>query len=174
MPDRERWSPVIGQDTEGNMRALDVNRYALSVIAAAMLAGCGGGSNALFNPLSAGPSTALRVTTAERTRSDATYKVLYSFGGSGDGELTLAGLVNVKGTLYGTTDYGGGSGCAFHLGCGTVFSVSTTGAEKVSHISAARATGSAPVASLLNVNGTLYGTTIYGGTSNCSYMWNSL
>jgi len=44
--------------------------------------------------------------------------VLYSFGSSGDGALPRAGLINVKGTLYGTTEVGGASGY------GTVFSVS--------------------------------------------------
>src|ERR1700719_222189 len=58
-------------------------------------------------------------------------KVLHSFAGPpGDGTEPLAGLINVNGTLYGTTIYGGAS-CGSG-GCGTVFSVDpTTGAETV-------------------------------------------
>ena len=44
--------------------------------------------------------------------------MLYSFGACTDGALLRAGLINVKGTLYGTTEFGGTSG---H---GTVFSLS--------------------------------------------------
>jgi|HubBroStandDraft_6_1064221.scaffolds.fasta_scaffold149627_2 uncharacterized repeat protein (TIGR03803 family) len=140
---------------------LRFGRYTLSVcVAVAMLAGCGGTQP----PISPSPAR----VTAERTRSDVAYNVLYGFtGGSGDGELPFAGLVKVKGTLYGTTAYGGGFGCSFQLGCGTVFSVGTTGAEKVLHNFGGQGDGSDPVASLLNVNGTLYGTTLEGG-ANCS------
>ena len=54
-----------------------------------------------------------------------TETVLYSFkgGGSGDGESPRAGLVKVKGALYGTTG-GGGTGCDGSYGCGTVYSLS--------------------------------------------------
>jgi hypothetical protein len=51
-----------------------------------------------------------------------TEKVLYSFGG-GDGAYPLAGLINVNGTLYGTTYTGGSFSCFHHLGCGTVFAL---------------------------------------------------
>ena len=44
-------------------------------------------------------------------------KVMHSFSGAPDGALPYAGLINVKGTLYGTT-WAGGSGCG-SLGCGT-------------------------------------------------------
>jgi uncharacterized repeat protein (TIGR03803 family) len=45
--------------------------------------------------------------------------VLHSFGaGSGDGGQPLAGLINVNGTLHGTTDSAGATGY------GTVFSLS--------------------------------------------------
>jgi uncharacterized repeat protein (TIGR03803 family) len=51
--------------------------------------------------------------------------VLYSFKGpgSGDGGFPRAGLVKVKGALYGTTG-GGGTGCSGSYGCGTVYSLS--------------------------------------------------
>ncbi len=53
--------------------------------------------------------------------------VLHSFGSGSDGLYPYAGLLNVKCTLYGTTEQGGAHGC------GTVYSVSTTGAERVLH-----------------------------------------
>ena len=41
-------------------------------------------------------------------------------------------MIVAKGTLYGTSVYGGGSGCG-GAGCGTVFSVSPAGKESVAH-----------------------------------------
>jgi uncharacterized repeat protein (TIGR03803 family) len=89
-------------------------------------------------------------------------KVLYSFAGVSDGKAPQAGLINVNGTLYGTTSEGGG-GCGY--GCGTVFSVTTAGAETVLHRFAGGSDGDNPVAPLVEVNGTLYGTTERGGNS---------
>jgi len=87
---------------------------------------------------------------------------LYGFRGQSDGAFPQATLINVNGTLYGTTSYGGGSGC-YGPGCGTVFSVTTTGREKVLHRFAGGPDGAFPSASLIDVRGTLYGTTDYGG-----------
>jgi uncharacterized repeat protein (TIGR03803 family) len=86
--------------------------------------------------------------------------VLHSFGGTsdgdGDGAGPYAGLLNVDGTLYGTTIGGGGD-------FGTVFAITKSGAETVLHSFGAPGDGAEPVASLISVNGTLYGTTEYGG-----------
>jgi uncharacterized repeat protein (TIGR03803 family) len=92
-------------------------------------------------------------------------KILYSFGANPDGALPFyAGLIDVKGTLYGTT---GGGGAYSN---GTVFSVNpTTGAEKVVYSFCSKqgcTDGGAPSASLIDVKGTLYGTTYGGGTYN--------
>jgi uncharacterized repeat protein (TIGR03803 family) len=88
-----------------------------------------------------------------------TESVLYSFTSSPDGELPLASLINVKGTLYGTTYYDGANDG------GTVFSITTSGTERVLHSFGAGTDGKSPYAGLLNVNGTLYGTTYYGGAN---------
>jgi uncharacterized repeat protein (TIGR03803 family) len=95
--------------------------------------------------------------------------VLHSFSGQSgqpDGAFTLAGLIGVNGTLYGTT-YSGGAATECDLGCGTVFSVDPmTGAETVvySFCSKQNCTdGETPFAGLINVKGTLYGTTETGG-----------
>jgi uncharacterized repeat protein (TIGR03803 family) len=95
-----------------------------------------------------------------------TETVLYSFKGSGDGSYPSASLLNVKGTLYGTTRNGGSSACllgTFFHGCGTVFAVSLSGEETVLHSFGGKPDGAFPVAGLINVNGTLYGTTESGG-----------
>jgi uncharacterized repeat protein (TIGR03803 family) len=55
--------------------------------------------------------------------------VLHSFGNGADGIDPIGSLIAVKGTLYGTTSEGGASTCSF--GCGTVFSITTSGAENV-------------------------------------------
>jgi uncharacterized repeat protein (TIGR03803 family) len=94
-------------------------------------------------------------------------KVLHSFSGPPDGAFPAAGLINVNGTLYGTTREGGDSGgCRLgepKIGCGTVYSITPSGSENVIYRLVGPATGSDAVASLIDVNGTLYGTTEYGG-----------
>jgi uncharacterized repeat protein (TIGR03803 family) len=98
-------------------------------------------------------------------------KVLYSFNGGTDGYLPSAALLPVNGVLYGTTEYGGNNGCYNGgNGCGTVFSVSTSGTEKVLHIFTLGADGGQPSASLITLKGVLYGTTMIGGsTQNCIF-----
>lgn len=85
--------------------------------------------------------------------------VLHRFGAtSGDGANPFAGLINVDGTLYGTT-YGGGVN-----GLGTIFAITTSGKETVRYsFRRARKDGAHPYARLIDVNGTLYGTTLDGG-----------
>ena len=96
--------------------------------------------------------------------------LLHTFSGGSDGYIPAAGLINVKGTLYGTTESGGSGGgdtCSSY-GCGTVFAVNRkTGTETVLHVFNAGADGAIPTASLIEVNGMLYGTTQRGGTGAC-------
>lgn len=105
-----------------------------------------------------GYGTVFSITTSGK------YKILYSFGSSGspccDGQNPWAGLIDVNGTLYGTTAGGGA------LGVGTVFSVTTSGVEKVLHNFGNVGDGYGPYSALVDVNGTLYGTTECGGTYN--------
>jgi uncharacterized repeat protein (TIGR03803 family) len=89
--------------------------------------------------------------------------VLYQFHYGHDGAWPYAGLTAVNGILYGTT-ITGGSGCGSYYNCGTIFSVTTTGEEKVLH-SFNGFDGANPYSVLLDVRGTLYGTTLGGGTS---------
>ena len=102
---------------------------------------------------------AIRGTVFSITTSGAE-TVLYSFKGPpDDGDLPAAGLVNVKGALYGTTEFGDTTGD------GTVFSVTTSGTEKLLYSFKGYGDGVAPLASLVNVKGTLYGTTFHGGAN---------
>ncbi|MFY9664739.1 MAG: choice-of-anchor tandem repeat GloVer-containing protein [Candidatus Cybelea sp.] len=90
--------------------------------------------------------------------------VLYSFKGGTDGANPVAPLLNVNGTLYGTTFNGGAYNCGSGGGCGTVFSITPSGQESVLYsFKGGRTDGQNPVAGLINVNGTLYGTTSGGG-----------
>jgi uncharacterized repeat protein (TIGR03803 family) len=90
--------------------------------------------------------------------------VIYSFGSQlYDGASPWAGLINVKGALYGTTDSGG------EYEEGTVFSVDPiSGDEAVIHsFGGHRIGGAYPVAGLVAANGRLYGTTYGGGRTRC-------
>src|SRR5206468_9350431 len=107
-------------------------------------------------------------------RNTGAEKVLYSFCNQqscADGRWPAAGLIDVNGILYGTTPYGGVSGCPQDIGCGTVFAIDpNTGAEKVLYSFCSEkncADGANPFAGLIDVNGVLYGTTPYGGIRNC-------
>lgn len=85
-------------------------------------------------------------------------KVLHSFGSGSDGAYPTASLIEVGGTLYGTTFEGGTNEY------GTIFSITKSGTETVLHSFAGGSDGAYPSASLIDVGGTLYGTTENGGT----------
>ncbi|HKU80741.1 MAG TPA: choice-of-anchor tandem repeat GloVer-containing protein, partial [Candidatus Tumulicola sp.] len=59
----------------------------------------------------------------------------------------------------------GGAYGSSQYGQGTVYSISTAGTEKVLHSFGAGSDGAGPWAALINVRGTLYGTTSGGGTN---------
>jgi uncharacterized repeat protein (TIGR03803 family) len=88
------------------------------------------------------------------------YHVLYNFGAyNGDGESPDAELINVGGTLYGTTVGGGVEGN------GTVYSITKSGVEKVLYAFQGIPDGDGPLAGLVYYKGAFYGTTHGGGTS---------
>jgi uncharacterized repeat protein (TIGR03803 family) len=114
-------------------------------------------------------------TVFELVMSSGSYteKVLYSFvGGPSDGAIPEAGLImDAAGNLYGTT-YSGGSASYCLGGCGTVFELvnsSGTYTEKVLYsFSGPASDGAWPQAGLVtDAAGNLYGTTAFGGSSNC-------
>jgi uncharacterized repeat protein (TIGR03803 family) len=86
---------------------------------------------------------------------------LYSFTGGSDGGAPFAGLVlDSKGNLYGTAQFGG---AAF---AGVVFQVDPSGTETVLYSFAGGTDGGSPSAGLiLDSAGNLYGTTFSGGAN---------
>jgi uncharacterized repeat protein (TIGR03803 family) len=110
----------------------------------------------------------------------AKLKTLYSFTGGTDGAVPRASLtLDADGALYGTTASGGIGNCNFaggNPGCGTVFKLTPpaikggTWTESVLYSFEGGADGAWPYAGLiLDAQGALYGTTVYGGRSNCNY-----
>jgi uncharacterized repeat protein (TIGR03803 family) len=107
--------------------------------------------------------------TAFEVSTSGTEQVLYSFGYA-SGANPVAGLADVAGTLYGTTEQGGAYTDSSGTCCGVAFSLSTTGTEKVLDDFVPGPNGASPTASLIDVKGNLYGTTVgsgayYGGTA---------
>jgi uncharacterized repeat protein (TIGR03803 family) len=109
--------------------------------------------------------TGVRQSLKSVRHASVTETVLYSFGGT-HGQNPEAGLTYFKGTLYGTTLRGGDYKCP-HAGvggtCGTVFTITPSGAETVLHSFKGGKDGSHPAADLIMLSGTLYGTTTEGG-----------
>ncbi|MBV8147734.1 MAG: hypothetical protein JO092_01425 [Candidatus Eremiobacteraeota bacterium] len=85
----------------------------------------------------------------------------FHFYDHNDGSEPLGGLINVDGTLYGTTFAGG------EYFAGTVFAISTSGARfRILHSFGGPSDSSLPSGALVYVNGELYGTTHLGGPGN--------
>ncbi|HVR45959.1 MAG TPA: choice-of-anchor tandem repeat GloVer-containing protein [Candidatus Binatia bacterium] len=127
-------------------------RVVFVILGCVALTACSGAIRSL--PLSSGADRA-----SGPIQPAISYKSIFSFSGS-DGAIPYAGLVNVKGTLYGTTstgDYGGG----------VVFKITPAGAEKVLYGFKTGGAANSPYAPLIFVNGALYGTTTVGGPANC-------
>jgi len=99
-----------------------------------------------------------------------TESVLHTFTNAPDGASPTGSVLDAKGNLYGTTDYGGDSACDAPYGCGTVFKLDTTGKETVLYsFTGAGGDGANPWAGLvLDAKGNLYGTTTAGGNLACS------
>jgi len=104
---------------------------------------CGGG----------GCGTVFAITPSGQER------VVYAFAGP-DGAYPSAAVVDVRGTIYATTNLGGANGI------GTVFAIKRSGEEFLLHSFSGYPTdGDYAAAALLSAGGTLYGTTEYGGSA---------
>jgi uncharacterized repeat protein (TIGR03803 family) len=144
-----------GAQPEGNLLVVGKDLYGTTV--------SGGKSAGCSNSYGCG-------TVFELSPSGSGWKesVIYTFQGGTDGQSPDAGLLNLGGVLYGTTNAGGGSGCI--SGCGTVFSLTpptakkTPWTESVIYKFAGMSDGSAPAGTLVSLNGALFGTAIYGGS----------
>ena len=96
------------------------------------------------------------------------FSVLYRFKGGTDGATPAASLIaDASGTLYGTTQLGGGN-AACPNGCGTVFALSLSSKgwmERVLYTFQGGTDGAFPTQALLiDRHGDLFGTTATGGT----------
>jgi uncharacterized repeat protein (TIGR03803 family) len=118
---------------------------------------------------STGNGTVFKLT---RSGSNWTLTSLYSFQGGTDGSKPSSRLVfGPDGSLYGTTIYGGGSGCG-GSGCGTVFNLkpgsSSTWKETVLYKFSGGSDGALPTLGelIFDKAGNIYGTTWQGGTYN--------
>lgn len=110
-------------------------------------------------------------TVFRLTPSGSSYaeRILHSFGESGDGATPVAGVLSKDGAVYGTTVYGGTGYCAYPSGsgCGTVFTITAAGKEKVLYSFKGfngNGDGAGPNGDVIfGKSGTLYGTTESGG-----------
>lgn len=93
--------------------------------------------------------------------------ILYNFTGGSDGRSPYGNLLrDAAGNFYGTTALGGDLACNGGTGCGTIFKLSTTGAETVLHTFEGTP-GKFPQAGLvMDVNGNFYGTTFGDASTN--------
>jgi uncharacterized repeat protein (TIGR03803 family) len=117
-----------------------------------------------------GDGTVYRITTA------GVEKVLYAFSSAADEPSNPVGdLIALDGTLYGATYVGGGGTCfmssGYNYGCGTIYSITTTGKEKTLGTFTGKREGEWPTAGLTAVDGLLYGTTSQGGTAQQGTMF---
>jgi len=114
------------------------------------------GTNSAQGPYGAGYGTVFELTPG------GTPNVLYTFQGQPDGSRPMGSLVmDAKGTLYGTTSYGG------MYGAGTVFKVNSAG-EQILYSFTGGADGGNPMDGLvMDEKGNLYGTTLRGGNTQC-------
>jgi uncharacterized repeat protein (TIGR03803 family) len=93
-------------------------------------------------------------------RAEPNVAVVFAFEGT-NGSNPTANLVNIDGTLYGTTR-GGGTHGQYCSDCGTVFELTTHGPSVIYYFGEGMH-GFQPQAGLIELNGSLYSTTSSGG-----------
>ncbi len=105
------------------------------------------------------------------------YAVIHNFSGGSDGSGPNAGVtIDRAGRLYGTTSAGGngGANCNYHgagNGCGTVYRLTAQGSGWITsplYVFQGGQDGSSPWARVIaGPDGTLFGTTMFGGGGAC-------
>jgi uncharacterized repeat protein (TIGR03803 family) len=98
-----------------------------------------------------------------------TESILYRFQGGTDGAEPEGGVTTQDsgGLFYGNTLEGGNNVCPGGYGCGTIFSIDSTGHETVLYRFAGGEDGASPAGLLRDPNGYLYGVSVNGGGSGC-------
>lgn len=139
------------------------------IVAISALASCAG----LEPPTGSPPSESTLNAFSIAARADKplahgfTHAIIYSFQSNGDAEYPgaeNAPLTAFHGALYGTTGTGGEAGCGAD-GCGTVFRVTTSGAETVVYAFGG-SDGAYPSGPVINYKNTWYGVAGGGGAFN--------
>src|SRR5579871_1454564 len=134
----------------------------------------GGGYGSCNAPFFQNCGTVFELSPPAQSGGSWSEKVLYSFKGGNDGANPNGGLIFDKnGVMYGTTHFGGNSGClqAGGVGCGTAYTLSpisstTKGAwaEEIIYTFQGIPDGASPVGGLLfGQGGALFGVTESGG-----------
>jgi uncharacterized repeat protein (TIGR03803 family) len=132
---------------------------------------CGGG----LNPATDSSAWSFGARTAAVQAAASGYKQLYAFQGHPDGASPFGGLIEMNGTLYGTTLNGSKNYCSqscgsnhCYLGCGTIFTIDSAGKESVIYnfdgTFNSGDDGSWPFVGLTSFSGAFYGTTSGGGS----------
>lgn len=98
--------------------------------------------------------------------TSGTERVLHRFTGIPDGANPQGPLTELNGKFYGTTTSGGSACVRETNGCGTVYTIDATGKERTLYRFSGEPDGARPVGNLVALNGTLYGTTYDGGSSD--------
>lgn len=113
--------------------------------------GCGG----------SGCGTIYQITTS------GSETMLYAFQGGSDGANPASELfADSAGDVYGTTEFGGGTGCGGN-GCGTFFVLTTSGQEQIVSFQGGE-DGAFPMAGMVAPNSEYaFGTTSQGGGTGC-------
>jgi uncharacterized repeat protein (TIGR03803 family) len=95
------------------------------------------------------------------------FRTLYTFASAAEAQPTTGVVNDAKGSLYGSTEFGGDMNCYYGFGCGSIFKLDKTGKFTVLHRFGKFKDGWFPGAVTLDAAGNLYGTTIGGGYRNC-------
>jgi uncharacterized repeat protein (TIGR03803 family) len=142
-------APGAAGESNGALLNVGGTLYGAATIGGAGNCG-GGGCGSIFKLSPAGTPT-----------------LVYAFKGGIDGAYPTGGLTNIRGTLYGTTLFGGSTGCGDARGCGTVFRLAPDGTETVLHVFNGGQDGDIgaiyPGAAMIESGGIMYGTTEAGG-----------
>jgi uncharacterized repeat protein (TIGR03803 family) len=135
---------------------VSVSRWLSVCVASILLAACG------KSPLPpSGPSSNLFAAGAQPGDASG-FKIIYSFNLSPDGNYPHVGLIVDKGVLYGTTAAGG-------IDFGTVFKITTSGAERVLYsFKGYPYDGDVPGYGVTAVANHYYGVTYVGGDGSCA------
>jgi uncharacterized repeat protein (TIGR03803 family) len=106
--------------------------------------------------------------TSQSRLSSSNFQTLHIFKETRYGIVPVGVVLALSGALYGTTNFGGDTSkdCTPGPGCGTIFEINKSGKQTVFYRFTGATTGTRPYAGLIELNGTLYGTTQTGGKKN--------